>query len=43
MTSMKSKPLWGVSDSGTLYTPAGRALISLPRFLAFRIHRWLNS
>ena len=42
MKEKTSKPLWGVSDKGVIYTPSGYAVLWLPRFLAYRLQAWIN-
>lgn len=34
--------LCGCSSDGTLYTPSGRKIISLPKKIAFGIHSFIN-
>lgn len=35
--------LFGCSGDGILYTPSGRKIVKLPKRIAFKIHRFLNS
>ena len=39
---MKAKPLWGCSKNGIIYTPSGVPIIWLPKWIAYRLHSWLN-
>ena len=36
---IRTRGLYGCSDSGVLYTPNGRVFLWLPKFLAYRLQK----